>query len=119
MTKTITQRDIVADDWSLFEHDEIITQTARVEFFTDYIFGSLLLMALAAVLGWLVIGYLRGSPLAPLAYLVLLSCYYLALTIRSDIWRWVVRGRINEARRQLGLPEGDFGLLEDLDIVED
>ena len=98
---------------------ETFTRFARASFFTDYVFGSVLLTALAAVLGWLIVGYLRGSRLAPFAYLVLLSGYYLALMVRSDIWRWMARRRINEARKELGLPEGNFGRLADLDTIED
>ena len=117
MTTAIGPQDDFVDEQAPLT-DAVLAKLARVSFSGNYLFGSLLLTATAAVLAWLIVASFGGSPLAPLAYTVLLACYYLALMIRSDIWRWMARRRINKARKELGLPEGDFGRLEDLDIIE-
>ena len=118
MTKAIAPQDFVTDGSAAFEADAVLAKLARVSFFTNYMFGSLVLTAMAAVLAWVVIGNFAGSPQAPLAYAVLLGCYYLALKIRSDIWCWMARRRISKARRELGLPE-DLTPLEELVPDED
>ena len=118
MTTAIDPQVFNADEQAPFAKGAVLAKLARVSFSSSYLFGSLLLTATVAVLAWLVVASVGGSPLAPLAYAILLAGYYLALMIRSDIWRWMARRRINKARRELGLPEGDFGLLENLEIIE-